>query len=87
MTPVKWVDGFYDAPEDMPQEMLGPNLEVIPVAVIPLADLEAWLSEQRAWQQKYTDEYRPVYDDLLAQVQAWKTSDATHEMNHTNRKP
>lgn len=39
MNQVKWVDGWYDTPEDVPKQQVGKDLDVVPVAVVPLSAL------------------------------------------------
>ena len=67
MTPIKWV---YTGALVSKEEADG-DAEFVPV--LTLTDLEEWLTEQRTWHRKYHDDLRPAYDDLLAQVQAWRT--------------
>lgn len=39
---VKWVDGYYDTPEDVPKRKIG-NIGIVPTSVVPLAALRKWL--------------------------------------------
>lgn len=82
---LKWIVEWYDNKADVPQAVRDQyldshGLETVPMPVMSLDDLEAWLKEE---QQGNLETYVPnrlTYTDgldrLLAQVQRWKEGKA-----------
>jgi hypothetical protein len=71
-----WIDGYYESHAEaagaVKEVFIGEWPEIVPLQALTLDQIEAWLKECRTWRDKYNDDNRPVFDDLLAQVQAWK---------------
>lgn len=64
MPEVKWVD---------PNIIRAKKNTIAVCPVLTLDQLEAWLKEERGWYYgTHHTERVPIFDRLLAQVQAWK---------------
>lgn len=60
MIQVKWVDSWYDTPEDVPKQWIKPDLEVVPVAVVPLSALTEvveGLKGTKSWLEQLADRF------------------------------
>lgn len=70
MSLVKWVDGYYDTPTDVPDQTVS-GAEVVPMAVVKLEDLrEVVEGLNKQYRGEACFVYAEAFNDLLAQLEA-----------------